>query len=131
MSPAWLLDILAVLMLVVAAVSAAHLATARLPANRLAAAEPTEFRSSPHGSSEADTDIAHLLMGIAMAGMLVASVETLPPHAWQAIFGPLTAWFAWRLVSDHQGERPSVSGERASRCASVSLRGDGAHALRT
>ena len=41
MSPAWLLDILAALMLVLAAVSATRLATARLPANRLSAAEPT------------------------------------------------------------------------------------------
>ena len=65
MSPAWLLDILAALMLVVAAVSATCLATARLPANRLSAAEPTGSRSSPCGSSGADTDIAHLLMCIA------------------------------------------------------------------
>ena len=65
MSPAWLLDILAALMLVVAAVSATRLATARLPANRLSAAEPTGSRSSPRGSGGADTDIAHLLMCIA------------------------------------------------------------------
>ena len=50
MSPAWLLDILAALMLVVAAVSATRLATARSPANRLSAAEPTGSRSSPRGS---------------------------------------------------------------------------------
>jgi|RhiMetStandDraft_4_1073278.scaffolds.fasta_scaffold53438_1 hypothetical protein len=39
MSPAWLPDILAALMLVVATVSATRLATARLPANRLSAAD--------------------------------------------------------------------------------------------
>ena len=89
MSPAWLLDILAALMLVVAAVSATCLATARLPASRLSAAEPTGSRSSPRGSGGADTDIAHLLMCIAMAGMLAPSVKTLPPHAWEAIFGLL------------------------------------------
>jgi hypothetical protein len=100
MSPAWLLDILAALMLVVAAVSATRLATARSPANRLSAAEPTGSRSSPRGSGGADTDIAHLLMCIAMAGMLAPSVKTLPPHAWEAIFGLLTAWFAWRFVGD-------------------------------
>jgi hypothetical protein len=50
MSPGWLLDILATLMLVVATVSATCLATARLPANRLSAAEPTGSRSSPCGS---------------------------------------------------------------------------------
>jgi hypothetical protein len=116
MSPAWLLDILAALMLVVAAVSATRLATARLPANRLSAAEPTGSRSSPRGSGGADTDIAHLLMCIAMAGMLAPSVKTLPPHAWEAIFGLLTAWFAWRLVGDTKvnGLRSLVSGHRAA-----------------
>ena len=91
MSPAWLLDILAALMLVVAAVSATRLATARLPANRLSAAEPTGSRSSPRGSGGADTDIAHLLMCIAMAG-------------------------AWRLVGDTKvnGLRSLASGHRAT-----------------
>jgi Domain of unknown function (DUF5134) len=100
MSPAWLLDILSALMLVVAAVSATRLVTAWFPANRLSVADPTGSRSSPRGSGGADTDIAHLLMGIAMAGMLAPSVKTLPPHAWEAIFGLLTAWFGWRLVGD-------------------------------
>jgi hypothetical protein len=116
MSPAWLLDILAALMLVVAAVSATRLATAWLPANRLPAAEPTGSRSSPRGSGGADTDIAHLLMGIAMAGMLAPSAKALPPHAWEVIFGLLTAWFAWRLVGDTKlnGLRSLVSGHRAA-----------------
>ncbi len=96
--------------------SATCLATARLPANRLSAAEPTGSRSSPRGSGGADNDIAHLLMCIAMAGMLAPSVKTLPPHAWEAIFGLLTAWFAWRLVGDTKvnGVRSLVSGHRAA-----------------
>jgi hypothetical protein len=116
MSPAWLLDILAALMLVVMAVSATRLATARLPANRLSAAEPVGSRSSPRGSGGADTDIAHLLMCIAMAGTLTPSVKTLPPHAWEAVFGLLTAWFAWHLVGDTKvnGFRSLVSGHRAA-----------------
>jgi hypothetical protein len=109
----WLLDILAALMLVVAAVSATRLATARLP--RLSAAESTGSRSSPRGSGGADTEIAHLLMCIAMAGMLAPIVKTLPPHAWEAIFGLLIAWFAWRLVGDTMnGLRSLVSGHRAA-----------------
>ena len=116
MSPAWLLDNLAALMLVVAAVSATRLATARLPANRLAAAVPIGSRASPRGSGGADADIAQVLMCIAMGGMLVPSVKTLPPHAWEAIFGLLTAWFAWRLVRDTKvnGLRALVSGHRAA-----------------
>ena len=115
MSPAWLPDILAALVVVVAAASATRLATARLQA-RLWAAQPTLSRSSWRGSGGADTDIAHLLMCIAMAGMLAPSVRTLPPHAWEAIFGLLTAWFTWRLVDDTRvnGLQSLVSGHRAA-----------------
>jgi hypothetical protein len=115
MLPAWLLDILVAVILVVAAVSAIRLATVWLPANRLSAAEPTGFRSSPRASRGADADIAHLLMGIAMAGMLAPGVKTLPPHAWEVIFGLLTAWFTWRLVDDTRVNalRSPVSGHRA------------------
>ena len=85
MTPGWILDVAAALMLTVAAVSAA----------RLAAARPWQ-----RGAVVADTDIAHLLMAIAMAGMLVSSLSTLPDTAWEAIFGMLTAWFAYRVIRD-------------------------------
>lgn len=93
MTPAWILDIFAAVMLVVAAVSTARLAVAR-PWRQMAVL--------------ADVDIAHLLMAIAMAGMLAASLRTLPNAAWDVIFGVLTAWFAYRVVRDAQ-----VSGVRA------------------
>ncbi len=93
MIPAWLPDIVAALMLVVAAMSAA----------RLAAARPWQ-----HGSVVIDTDIAHLLMAIAMAGMLAPGLSTLPDTAWAVIFVLLTAWFAVRVVLD-----ASASGVRA------------------
>jgi hypothetical protein len=35
-----------------------------------------------------------------MAGMLTASLSTLPATAWEVIFGLLTAWFAGRVVLD-------------------------------
>ncbi|WP_207005710.1 DUF5134 domain-containing protein [Trinickia mobilis] len=116
MSPAWLSDILAALMLVVVAVCATRLATARLPTNRLSAAGPTGSRSSPRGSGGADSDLAHLLMCLAMAGMLAPGVKTLPPQAWEAIFVLLTAWFAWRLAGHTKvnGLRSLVSGHRAA-----------------
>ena len=60
MTPSWLLDLVAAFMLVVAAVSAARLAVAR------------PWRP---GSVIIDTDIAHLLMAIAMAGMLAPSLQ--------------------------------------------------------
>ena len=84
MTPAWILAAIAALMLVVAAVSAARLVAAR-PWRR--------------GAAIVDTDVAHLLMAIAMAGMAVPGLGTLPDVAWEVIFGLLTAWFAsgcWR-----------------------------------
>jgi Domain of unknown function (DUF5134) len=85
MTPAWILDILAALMLAVAAVSAA----------RALAARPWRRESVL-----IDTDVAHLLMAIAMAGMLASSIATLPDTAWEVIFGLLTAWFAYRVARD-------------------------------
>jgi hypothetical protein len=85
MTPAWLLDIVAALMLVVAAVSAA----------RLVAARPWQ-----RGSVVVDTDVAHVLMAVAMAGMLASSLSTLSATAWEVIFGVLTAWFAVRVLLD-------------------------------
>ena len=85
MTPSWILDIFAALMLAVAAVSAARLAVAR---------------AWQHGSVVTDTDIAHLLMAIAMAGMLVPDLTTLPRAVWEAIFTVMTAWFAYRVIQD-------------------------------
>ena len=93
MTPAWILDIFAAIMLVVAAVSAA----------RLVAARPWQ-----RGAVVTDTDISHLLMGIAMAGMLASSLTTLPNNAWVAVFAVLIVWFGYRVVRDYQ-----ASGARA------------------
>jgi len=96
MTPAWILDIFAAIMLVVAAVSAARLIVAR------------PWQRGTHGLALADIDVAHLLMAVAMAGMLVASLQTLPNGAWSVIFAVMTAWFAYRVTRDAQ-----VSGVRA------------------
>jgi hypothetical protein len=93
MPPAWVTGIFAALMLVVAAVSAI----------RLVAARPWQ-----RGAVVTDTDISHLLMGIAMAGMLASSLTTLPNDAWAAVFGVLAVWFGYRVVRDYQ-----ASGARA------------------
>ena len=90
MTPAWSLDVFAALMLVVAAVSAARLVLAR-PWRR--------------GSVVADTDIAHPLMAIAMAGTLAPGLTTLPAVAWEIIFAMMTAWFAERVAGDARANR--------------------------
>jgi hypothetical protein len=93
MTPAWILDVFGAIMLVVAAVSAARLVGAR-------AWQP--------GAVITDTDISHLLMGIAMAGMLASGLTTLPNGAWAAVFCVLAVWFGYRVVRDYQ-----ASGARA------------------
>jgi hypothetical protein len=85
MTPGWILDLLAAVMLAVAAVSAARLAVGR---------------SWRRGADAADVDVAHLLTAIAMAGMLALSLRTFPDAVWEAIFGMLSAWFAFRVVWD-------------------------------
>ena len=85
LTPVWILDVLAGGMLAVAGVSAARLAWAR-PWRR--------------GTVVTDTDVGHLLMAIAMAGMLAAGLRTLPGAAWVAIFGVLTCWFGYRVARD-------------------------------
>jgi len=97
MTPSWILDILAAVMLLVAAVSAGRLVAARPWAG---------------SAGDADLDGAHLLMGIAMAGMLVASLTTLPNDAWDVIFAVMTAWFGWQVYreSGRQGARVLADG---------------------
>jgi Domain of unknown function (DUF5134) len=99
-APGRLLDIFAAIMLLVAAVSAA----------RLIAGRPW-IRAAP----DADIDAAHTLMGVAMAGMLVAGLRTLPSVAWEVIFAVLTAWFAWRVYRESRGlgSRVIVRGHHA------------------
>jgi Domain of unknown function (DUF5134) len=85
MTPAWVLDILAALMLVVAAISVVRLGLAR---------------PWLKGAVVTDTDVSHLLMGIAMAGMLASSLTTLPNGAWEVISALLTVWFGYRVIRD-------------------------------
>jgi hypothetical protein len=100
MTPAWILDVFAAVMLVVAAVSAA----------RLAAGRPWQ-----PGAVVTDSDVSHLLMGIAMAGVLAPDLATLPNDAWAAVFCVLTIWFGYRVARDYQanGARALAAGHCA------------------
>jgi len=99
-TPAWVLAILAALMLVVAGVSAVRLGLAR----------PWQT-----GAVVTDTDVSHLFMGIAMAGMLVSSLTTLPNGAWEVIFALLTVWFGYRVIRD--ARRSGVRALAGGHCA--------------
>jgi Domain of unknown function (DUF5134) len=91
MIPAWILDIFAAIMLVVAALSASRLAIGRL-------------------RPDADIDAAHTLMGVAMAGSLVGSLHTLPGADWVVVFAVVTAWFAWRVTVEVRAQGAAALG---------------------
>jgi uncharacterized protein DUF5134 len=88
-TPTWILGIFAAVMLLVAEVSAGQLVIARAWTRR--------------GGSNADIAVAQLLMGIAMTGILVSGLSTLPNAVWEVVFAVMTAWFAWRLWRESRG----------------------------
>jgi hypothetical protein len=79
-NPSWLNDIFAAIMLAVATYSAGRLVAAH------------QWSRQTHK----DVDIAHILMGVAMGGMLVADLNPLPNGLWEVIFSLLSAWFILR-----------------------------------
>jgi Domain of unknown function (DUF5134) len=81
-APVWLTAIFAAVMLTVATYCAGRLAVTRRWQR------PTEL----------DTDAGHVLMGVAMAGLLVARLRILPAATWEAVFAVGAVWFAWQLV---------------------------------
>jgi Domain of unknown function (DUF5134) len=81
-APAWLAPGFAVLMVMVAARCAARLAISWLRGK----------------NTERDADALHVLMGVAMAGMLEPRLTPVPVTAWRAVFAAAAAWFAWQAI---------------------------------
>lgn len=48
--------------------------------------------------TERDVDVVHVLMGVAMAGMLVPRLRVFWVGGWEVVFGAAAAWFAWHAV---------------------------------
>ena len=88
-SPSWLTDSLAAIMLATAAYCAGRLVAGRLWHRRV----------------EHDIDVVHLLMGVAMAGMLVPRLNPLDDPVWEAVFGLTALWFAGRVVLARRAAR--------------------------
>jgi hypothetical protein len=88
-TPAWVLEIFAVVMLLVAEVSAGQLAVARAWTRR--------------GDAAASLAASRVLTAIAVAGILVPGLRILPDAAWEIAFAVLTAWFAWCLWRESRG----------------------------
>ncbi len=90
-SPAWLADLFASAMLLTAGYCASRLILARV-------------QQRP---AERDIDLVHVLMGLAMAGMLVPGLTLLGGRSlwdaawwtsgWAMVFGGFAVWFGWRI----------------------------------
>jgi hypothetical protein len=85
-TPSWLYYLFAVAMLAVAAYSAGLLGLSLKTSDRVGR----------------DIDVAHLLMGIAMAGMFVAHWAFWPAWLWEGAFFALTVWFVVRSMQSLQ-----------------------------
>jgi hypothetical protein len=80
--PAWLAAPVAAVMLLIAACCAVRLGISRARGR----------------ATEVDADGLHLLMGVAMAGMLEPRLDLVPGIAWQAMFAAAAAWFGWQAI---------------------------------
>jgi hypothetical protein len=85
--PAWLTDIFAAVMITVAAYCTSRLVVARWWRR------PTDVES----------DGVHVVMGVAMAGMLVAGLRFGSTGLWEAVFAAAAGWFGWRFARARRG----------------------------
>jgi hypothetical protein len=53
--------------------------------------------------------VSQVLTGIAMAGILVPGLSTLPNAAWEVVFAVMAAWFAWCLWRERRGRAAAVA----------------------
>jgi Domain of unknown function (DUF5134) len=87
----WLAGGFAILMVVTAVYCAARLAVSRRPGR----------------TTERDADALHVLMGVAMAGMLEPRLTPIPVAAWRVVFVAAAAWFAWQATRPGRRARPA------------------------
>jgi hypothetical protein len=86
--PSWLTGLLAAVMLTVAAYNATRLVAA-----------PRWGRPA-----ELDADGVHVVMGVAMAGMLTPALSFAPARLWQAFFAASGAWFGYQYLRTRRGQ---------------------------
>jgi hypothetical protein len=86
--PSWLAKTLAAVMIVTAAYCFSRLVTAWRSRRR------TDY----------DVDGVHIVMGVAMAGMLVPRLNPLWDSGWEVIFGTALAWFGWQTIRGYRSD---------------------------
>jgi hypothetical protein len=89
--PGWLAVVLAGLMLLISACCAIRLGFWKL---RRRAADP-------------QADVLHVLMGVAMAGMLQPGIALVPHNIWLGVFAVAATWFGWQAIRARSRSRPS------------------------
>jgi Domain of unknown function (DUF5134) len=105
-APAWLAGGFAVVMIAIAACCAARLVISWLRGR----------------DTERDADGLHVLMGVAMAGMLQPRLMPVPGAFWGAVFAAAAAWFGWRAArAGHRASRARRAhhGAHAVECAAM------------
>jgi Domain of unknown function (DUF5134) len=85
--PGWLTGLLTAVMLTVAAYNATRLVAA-----------PRWGRAT-----ELDADGVHVVMGVAMAGMLTPGLSFAPARLWQAFFAASGLWFGYQYLRTRRG----------------------------
>jgi Domain of unknown function (DUF5134) len=103
--PGWLAGCFVTLMIAVAVYCASRLAASRLAASRLGASRLAGSRLRGK-STDVAADGLHVMMGVAMAGMLEPRLAPVPGTVWCAVFAAAAVWFAWQA---------SPAGRRAGR----------------
>ncbi|HEX6525981.1 MAG TPA: DUF5134 domain-containing protein [Streptosporangiaceae bacterium] len=91
-APAWLSGVFVALMVAVAGFCAGRMIVARRTGR----------------PAELDSDITHVLMGVAMAGMLASAVRIGTPVMWIVLFGGGATWFGWQALRARRGASQSA-----------------------
>jgi hypothetical protein len=94
--PGWLTAAVAVLMLLISAGCTARIVIWRLGGR----------------ATDPEADVLHVLMGVAMAGMLEPRIIPVPGMLARSVFAAGAAWFAWRVVR-LRSRRSPVQPDRA------------------
>ena len=63
-----------------------------------------------HRPSDHRVDAIHVLMGVAMAGMLVPRLAVFWVGGWEVVFGMGAAWFGWLAIREFRAGRRWAGG---------------------
>jgi Domain of unknown function (DUF5134) len=106
--PSWLAYTFASVMIVTSAYCLCRLVISR-----------RQHRPTDHG-----VDAVHVLMGVAMAGMLVPRLRVFWTGGWEVVFAGAAAWFGWQTIRGIRGQRaggsrPGHPGQHVLACVAM------------